>query len=333
LLVWPLLALWLRVLLAARERDRAPSPWWLLLILLWANMHGTSLFAVGLVGVFAFEALVERPREWQRTVGQWAPFGIGAAAALIVTPHGLDGVLFLVELTRMESLKSILEWQPPDFSHPSGIEILLLVGLFVLLSRGVRVPPVRVGLLLLLLHMTLLHQRHQMLLGVIGVMLVCEAIGRQAGALPQYNTDSRLWLAIGAIGALLIAGLRFVMPITFPESESNPEKALAAVSAEYRKLPVLNLYGTGGYLIGAGIRPFIDGRTDLYRDDFMRRYEAVIDNDADALDQALGEFGIAWTMLPPDSAAAKALDSRAGWRRAYADQWIVVHLRDLNQKP
>lgn len=333
LLVWPLLVLWMRVLLAARERDRAPSPWWLLLVVVWANMHGTALAAAGLVGVFALEALVENPREWQRVVRQWAPFGIGAGAALLVNPRGLEGVVFLIELTRMESLHSILEWQPPDFSHPSGLAILLLAGLFVLLSRGVRIPPVRLILLLALLHMTLLHQRHQMLLGVIGVMLACEAMGRSAGAFPSQRTVSRNFrLGIG-LALLGIVALRLSLPVRFPESESVPEEAFAAVPAEYRKLPVLNLYGSGGYLIGQGVRPFIDGRTDLYGDAFVARYNSVIRNDPGALDKALAEYRIAWTFLSPDSPAAMALDSRPGWRRAYADRWLVVHLRDLNRQP
>ena len=37
--------------------------------------------------------------------------------------------------------------------------------------------------------------------------------------------------------------------------------------------PVLNDYDLGGYLIYAGMAPFIDGRTELYGEKFYMRWE------------------------------------------------------------
>lgn len=327
LLVLPLMVIWMRVLLQAREQDRAPSPAWLLLIVLWVNSHGTALFAVGLVGFFALEALVEALPDWRRVVRQWGLFGIGAALALLCTPRGIEGLIFLVELTQMQSLARIIEWMPTNFSKLNGVELLIGAGIFVLLTRGIKVPPLRIGLLLMILHMTLVHQRHQMLLGIIGTMLVCEAIGRAEGNVERQAASSRLWPALTGLGAIILIGLRLSLGVSFPQGEMHPDRAFAAVPVEYHSQPVLNMYASGGYLIGKGVRPFIDGRTDLYGDAFNARYIAIMDGVPGELEKALAEYDIAWSLLPADSAPAKALDHKPGWKRVYADNVAMVHLR------
>jgi hypothetical protein len=34
-----------------------------------------------------------------------------------------------------------------------------------------------------------------------------------------------------------------------------------------------------------------------------------------------------WTLLNPDDGATRALDGMPGWRRVYADDWAVIHVR------
>jgi hypothetical protein len=89
---------------------------------------------------------------------------------------------------------------------------------------------------------------------------------------------------------------------------------------------VLNSYGMGGYLIFEGVRPYIDGRTDMYGDAFNARYDAAM-SDRAALQALLKEDHIAWTLLDPAAPAVKWLDSEPGWRRLYADRVAVIHQR------
>jgi hypothetical protein len=42
----------------------------------------------------------------------------------------------------------------------------------------------------------------------------------------------------------------------------------------------------------------------------------------------LGEYGITWTLLEPNSSAVRQLDYLPGWRRLYADDVAVVHVHD-----
>ena len=61
LLALPLLALWLVALMRAREADRAPSAALALVMLVWANAHGSFVFGLALAGAFGLEALIMAP--------------------------------------------------------------------------------------------------------------------------------------------------------------------------------------------------------------------------------------------------------------------------------
>ena len=327
LLSLPLIVLWLRLLIDARTADRAPHLGWLPLIVVWAYLHGSVLFAVGLIGFFALEALVEEGADRARVIRQWGLFGIGAGLATLLTPRGVEGVVFLVQLTQMQGLAEITEWRPADFTKPGGLELLLLAGLFILLLRGVKIAPLRLLLLLVLLHMTLQHQRHQMLLALAGVMIACDAIGQMTPlSPPARKVPSWALPAIGIVFALVVV-VRLALPASVRETATAPASAFAHVPADLLAQPVLNGYDSGGFLIGQGVKPFIDGRTDLYGDAFVARYRGIIDARPGELEKVLAEYSVAWTFLPSDSAAAARLDTLPGWRRVYRDKLVTVHVR------
>jgi hypothetical protein len=91
---------------------------------------------------------------------------------------------------------------------------------------------------------------------------------------------------------------------------------------------VLNEYGFGGLLIFSGVRPFIDGRADLYGDDFMEMYLSVVHAKGDMLDDVLCRYGIAWTMFGPETVVPALMDRTPGWRRLYSDNVAVIHVRE-----
>ena len=68
--------------------------------------------------------------------------------------------------------------------------------------------------------------------------------------------------------------------------------------------PVLNDYGFGGYLIFEGIPPFIDGRAELYGDEFIKRYVQAMLLDSDELPKLLDRNGIACAPMPIGSTIA-----------------------------
>jgi hypothetical protein len=90
---------------------------------------------------------------------------------------------------------------------------------------------------------------------------------------------------------------------------------------------VLNSLRFGGYLMFVGIPTFIDGRADLFGDEFLARNAAASAGIGDALPDLLDQYAVAWTLLEPSSPAASLLDHLPGWERVYADQFAAVHRR------
>jgi hypothetical protein len=127
----------------------------------------------------------------------------------------------------------------------------------------------------------------------------------------------------------------FAIPATWrvitPEIRGNsgvvPLTALARVPAALRARPVFNDYSFGGWLVYKGVRPFMDGRSDMYGDNLLKLYLDVAGADPGSIDKAFKRYDIQWTIVTPASALAKAMDARPGWRRFYADKWAVVHVR------
>ena len=138
-----------------------------------------------------------------------------------------------------------------------------------------------------------------------------------------------MWLAVGLMSAL--AGLllfRIVTPLDPAENGANPKSAIAALPVELRQTPGLNGYDFGGPLILAGIKPYIDGRSDMYGDAFFADYQRILDGDPAAFDRAAQRYQLQWTMLPPKyDGLIERLDSDPAWTRIYADPTAVIHRR------
>jgi hypothetical protein len=327
LLALPVLALWSSELLAARDAGRRPALWLAPLMLLWANLHGSYVFGFVVMAPLALEALVAGPDRW-RVVRGWGLVGVAALAAAFVNPLGVEGVVQPLSIMTMGTLNAIVEWRAADFSHVTPFELSLLATLFVCLGHGVRAPALRLALLLLVLHMALQHQRHQIVLAVIGALVLAEPLGRAFGrgeaAPPRLPRGA--WIA-AAVALVLLAGVRLAIPAVRGDGVTTPASALAHVPPALRSRPVLNSYGFGGYLIFEGVRPFIDGRADMYGDDFFARQQAIVAGDPAAVDRAFAQYGVAWTILAPREPLVRVLDKRPGWRRLYADRYAVVHVR------
>jgi hypothetical protein len=111
-------------------------------------------------------------------------------------------------------------------------------------------------------------------------------------------------------------------------SGQAPITALSHVPDAILRRPGFNQYDLGGYLIFMGVRPFIDGRADMYGDAFMTNYTRIVYNqDRSALQQTFAKYGVVWTLFAADNAFNALLDQLPGWRILYQDKFAVVHVR------
>jgi len=334
LIALPILALWTVQLLRAREAARAPPLWLWPVMVVWANLHGSFLFGLALTGPFALEALLDaQPEGRLEVVRGWGLFGAGALVASLITPHGLDGLIYPIRLVTMSTLPDVSEWQSENFTRFTPFEMSLLATLFILLYRGVKIPIVRLITLLGLLHLTLHETRHQMVLAVAGTLLLADPIGKALTGetpvirLPRLSAVARY----GILGAMAVvfagaAAIRMAVPASLTNGPTAPIAAFAHVPEALRRQPVLNEYGFGGYLIFNHVPTFIDGRQDMYGDAFVDGFVKAKAN-APRLEALLARYHVRWTILGADDPAVQLMDQFPGWKRLYADKWAVVHVK------
>ncbi len=320
LLALPLLALWTAELAAARAEKRAPSLWLLPLMCIWVNIHGSFLLGLALAAGLALEALIET----RTALKGWFLFGLGALGAALVNPHFAGGVIFPVTLMATPALAAIGEWQPTPLTLFQPIVPAAAFTLYILIRQRATVSLTRASLAIVLFAMAFLHVRHQIVAAVAVPLLLAEPL---SGAVRNEGGEARLVPAILAALALLI-GVRWALPISRGDTDVAPQSALAHVPPALRTAPVLNDYSFGGYLIFAGVKPFIDSRAELYGEAALETYAALIRPDRTVLDATIRRHAIRWSILKPSSPIVAELDATPGWHRLYADRFAVVQFRD-----
>jgi len=196
---------------------------------------------------------------------------------------------------------------------------------------------VRLGLLLLAFYMTLEHLRQELVIAVMAPLLLADPMRRTLEPDWPVKPSPVVWppwrdLAAPALVMTLLFALPAAWRVATPEVRGNsgvvPLTALSRVPPALRARPVFNDYSFGGWLVYQGVRPFMDGRSDMYGDNLLKTYLDAAGDDPATVDKVFKRYDIQWTILTPGAALAKALDKRPGWRRFYADKWAVVHVRE-----
>ncbi|HEX4861490.1 MAG TPA: hypothetical protein VFV07_09655 [Rhizomicrobium sp.] len=327
LLALPLLEVWVFGLASARSEHRAPH--WSLwpAMTLWANMHGGFAFGFAMLALFGLEALIEEPDK-RKTLVSWSVFGIGAVLAALLTPHFVQGLLFPLRLMAMSTLGDIGEWQPMDAAGLVRFLLIIVAGLYFLISRGVKLPVMRIAMVLVLLYLALAHERHLMVFAAAVPLILAEPVARAIGMRAQTWRPRLVWVLPALLLGMAIGAIRLIVDIPHGGALVTPQAALAYVPADLKTRPVLNEYGFGGYLIFEGVRPFIDSRAELYGDAFLANYAKIISPDPKALAATIARYDVAWSIFPPSSPVVAMLDRTPGWHRVYGDDIAVVQIRN-----
>jgi len=332
LLALPLLEIWTAGLVIARSERRAPSFWLLPLMAFWVNIHASFLLGLALAVGLGIEAIANE-EDRVAAFRHWGIFTVGAGAAALLNPHGLTGILFPFHMTTAAGLAHVSEWQATDFSQLRPFELVLLAAIYLFATRGVKISPWRALIVLGILHLALLHQRHQIVFALAAPLLLAEpiALALRNSKSPTANGVGN-FASIGALGAVLLliaaAWLRLAIPTLRVDSPVAPITALAHVPPELRAAHVLNDYSFGGYLIFSGVRPFVDSRVELYGDTFLERYAKIIEPDPAVIGTAIAAYDIRWSIFDPHSPVVGVLDRLPHWHRLYADRFAVIHIRD-----
>jgi MFS family permease len=334
-LVLPIMLAWANGLMSASERGEAPSPWLLPLIALWANLHGGFVFGLVLVGAFALDALWNAERAQHRSLAlRWAAFGIGALLACCATPYGWGSILAAGKILSLgELLHLIYEWMPADFSKFSAFEMAILVLIGGALYSGVKLTPPRIALVLGLLHMALSHVRNIEIFALLLPIVVLAPVASQFALRPAWLARAGAPMPVLAVLFALLGGWTWLVAAntTFAPRESQSPAAVVDALKAHNSKRVLNDLPFGGYLIWRQIPVFVDGRAELYGEAFdMAYYRAMQLKDVGEFLDILKKWEIDAVLLTPATPAVGLLDHIGGWRRVYADDNAVLHVRTAN---
>lgn len=250
----------------------------------------------------------------------------------------------------------IQEWRSPDFHglHLHPFIWMLLLTLAAMGFSGRRADLTDVGLVAGFAYMSLLAGRNIALFALLdGPVLArygAPALARLAGAVRARWRDApdegewprargrpplspRLallnWILLGVVVAAAL--VKVAMPLLPAEREKAmadflPVEAVRYIQQERLPGPMFNSYNWGGYLIWT-LYPdypvFVDGRTDLYDDPFLRRYLDVVLVRKNWR-EVLARYGIRFVLVEQDSVLARFLAADDGWQQRYADDRAVI---------
>lgn len=329
-LALPVMVAWVRGLLAASEARKAPSPLLLPLMALWANLHGGFVLGLALIAPIALDALWNADRVRRRgLLFRWLAFAAMAVAASCVTPYGWASILAARKILDLgELLRLIDEWRPADFGRLTPLELALLGGIGAMLHWRVRLSPPRILLLLGFVHMALSHVRNIEVLALLAPLVVVTPLAAQF-ALPRAGKANLPFAFVTALAAgLALSGWAVAAGSRYAPPALASEQAAAQALKTHHAVRVLNDMPFAGFLISRGIPVFIDGRAELYGEAFALAYDHALElNDVDGFFNLLKTYDIDAVMLAPATPAARLMERLQGWRRVYADDNAVVHVR------
>jgi hypothetical protein len=342
ILALPIMLAFVGGLMVAADRRSHPS--WLLLPLmsLWSNLHGGFVLGLALIGPIGLEAVwCSDPLRRIALTARWAVFGIAALGASCCTPYGWNTLLAAAKILSLGKLLSLIwEWMPADFSSFSFFEAALLGLIGLAFYRGLVLSVPRTILLLGLIWMALTHVRNIEVFAFLAPLVLAKPIverfgtAKQVGAREESGSPSPITL-LAALAIVIAGWISTKTLIAHHQFSFLPAQTpLAAVDVlEQRHAErVFSTAPFGGYLISRDMKAFIDGRAELYGEQFVMDYfDAVEGRNVETLLRFLDDYRIDATLLNATSPAAKMLDHVAGWKRLYTDEIAIIHVRDNRQ--
>jgi hypothetical protein len=335
-----LASIWL-LILDRSERDRNLLWWTLPLTILWVNLHAGYAIGLALVALF----LIGEYLETSGTPVRFSPRLRTLALTLLLSvllvplnPNGFRMFWYPFETLRSTAMQTyVAEWASPNFHRPEYWPFLLLL-LATTAAIAWSRNTVRPRNLVLLLAGTVAGLSSIRMIPIF-VLVAVPVLSQSVGVWPRPNPSKHRVgpLAATANLAILLAMTGFVGSHVIrviqrqPASETStfPVAAAAYLEAHPAEAPLFNHYDWGGYLIWRlypGTRVFIDGRADLYGDDFLNEFARTYQFKKD-WQEALVRWDVATVVIPADSALAPGLRGAEGWSIVYDDSHAVIFSR------
>ncbi len=343
------------ILLLERIRQTKLSPNWVWatvpLILVWSNLHSGYLVGVVTIVVYAVGERLESRRAGGRPIPVQVvsrlPLAAGAGFAVAgINPNGAAMWTYPLETMRSDAMRTyIREWYSPNFHSPWYWPFLVfLIVAAVSVAASGRKPGWTQRMLLLGTALAGLQSvRHIPLFAVVAIPIVAEqvevawdsartGVRRRRSVLATSTPIAWLTAALGATIAMLFVSAA-ILNNDDAVAQTYPADAVDAIlDSELAGARGYNEYGWGGYLIWRGVPVFIDGRADVYGDEFMYLYFQAEEGGADWR-EPLDSFEVDYTLMAPDTPLGVILNEADEWTSVYRDDVAEIFVRCTNDCP
>lgn len=326
------------------RRERSNSLWAIPpLIALWVNLHGG--YAIGfifLIGTLVGESIAalldpDGPDTagWRNVRRLAAVTGVSLLAVLI-NPYGWRMLAYPFRTVSIGALQDFIqEWATPDFHQPQVWPFAMLL-IAVLASAGLGVRRMTWAELVLVSGtalMALMAGRNIAVFAIVATPALSrnlnawlEQRGWQLRPLRRVHGPQLVmnWVLLALVALGTAAKIAYTLsPDTMhrAQAETLPVELAGHLRAVPPAGPMFNSYNWGGYLMFAApdVPVYVDGRTDLYDDAFLRGYLEIVfvrDGWAEALEQQ----NIDVIAIEGDSVLAQMLRTHpATWRERLFD--------------
>jgi len=344
---------WLDKWLTEHESGKN-RPLWILLPLfaLWANLHGGWTWGFLLLLAFlsgaAFQKMLKMPvlegvteRDWKniKTMVLWTALG---ALAIGLNPNGL--ALWKLPFHTLNVSLQIQEWLSPDFHRIDFHPLLWMLFLLLIAARFAPSRPDWIALFKVIgfAYLTFISQRNIAPFAIVAAPVLADwgntisanlKKSRSGGNSQTLDRPLPAWvktliniLILGSLSAFAILRAYWLsMPAMV--NVAVPAGAVAWIKQNHPEPRLFNSYNWGGYLTWAlpEYPVFIDGRADLYGDEFIDEWREIV-NGSDKGLALLDQRGVNLILLEPNWPLLDILPLE-GWDLLYRDEKSVLYGR------
>ena len=253
----------------------------------------------------------------------------------LLNPNGTSILIYPFQTLSSPAMQQFIqEWFSPDFHQLMWQALALFFLAFIGAGFLSRKSPSPTKLLLTLVfgYAALLSARNVPLFALTAIPILAEEIDSII-SLPVVDYKPSKIVGIGSIlllcVALLLTGIRFTQIVHEQgkaEADTFPKVAVDFIQINNLEGKIFNSYGWGGYLIWR-LYPdrfvFIDGRADVYGDQFLNNYINIYRGHA-GWQEKLDAYKITQVLVEPASNLADALLQSPAWQVSYQDKTAIL---------
>lgn len=324
------------------DRDREGARWWiapwLVLYVIWVNLHGGFVIAGVLLVLHTVEQAVRR-----KPIRHLGLVVATMTALVAVNPYGLAYYSYLWRALRL-SRPLVTEWSPICAAYPSVFAVYGL-SLALLVYAAYRLGFARVPGFVVVAFLAYAAARHQRHVSLYALAWLCYV--------PAYMQETRLgeWLTNlwtrrartaltgwALVGAVCLAGLVGARPwhLRMPVNKGEhsvliyPVGAVAYLERVGFRGNLLVPFHVGAYVtwkLHPNVKVSIDGRFEVaYPPNLLDEHLAFYDAESE-WQLLLSRYPTDAVLVPTSSKVCSAMPQLGWWRRVYRDNVYEVYVR------